>query len=155
MGSGPSKPSDAQLEELRALKPELYRRAAAAIAQADVLLVMTGAGWSADSGLRIDRDIASQPAYAARCLTYPDLCQPHLLTDDPELFYGFWGACLNDYRHTHIPREGYAIVQSWRDELFSDAGRGGAAAPRGCRAGLDARRAGHGGEQSGGVLQLY
>ena len=98
----------------------MRRGAAAAVAQADVLLMMTGAGWSADSGLAVYRDIADQPAYAARGLTYPDLCQPHVLRDDPALFYGFWGACYNDYKHKHLPHEGYTIVQGWRDTLFSD-----------------------------------
>ena len=50
-------------------------RAAAAIAQADVLLLCTGAGWSADSGLKVYRDIADIGAYHDKGLTYRDICE--------------------------------------------------------------------------------
>jgi hypothetical protein len=39
------------------------------------------------------------------------------LEADPSLFYGFWGACFNDYRRT-APHEGYGIIKNWRDMLF-------------------------------------
>jgi len=119
MGNGPSKPSEEQMEELLGLTPQLCRGAAAAVAQADVLLVMTGAGWSADSGLAVYADVASFPAYAARGLVYRDLCLPQVLHTDPGTFYGWWGACFNSYRLDHQPHEGYAIVQTWRDTFFS------------------------------------
>ena len=63
-------------------------RAAAAIAQADVLLLCTGAGWSADSGLKVYQDIADIGAYHDKGLTYRDICCPSYLHDDPETFYG-------------------------------------------------------------------
>ena len=45
MGAQPSRPSDAQAEELDAKLEALLDAAAASIAHADVLLVCTGAGW--------------------------------------------------------------------------------------------------------------
>ena len=96
MGARPSVPTATQQEALEQRKSELERRAALAIQQADVLLVATGAGWSADSGLAIYRDVADVAAYHERDLTYRDICQPEWLHRDPELFYGFWGGCYND-----------------------------------------------------------
>lgn len=96
MGNRPSLPSEAQQDDLERRQPELLARAATAIHQADVLLVSTGAGWSADSGLAVYKDVADLPAYHARNLSYRDICQPHWLEEDPALFYGFWGGCYND-----------------------------------------------------------
>ena len=44
---------------------QMIEAAAAAIATADVLLVTTGAGWSADSGLAVYKDVADVPAVDA------------------------------------------------------------------------------------------
>ena len=110
-------------------------------------LWVNGAGWSADSGLAVYADVAKVPAYAQRQLTYQDICQPHWLFSEPELFWGFWGQCalssflylflylflymmlfrislecvstrgFNDYRLTD-PHQGYEIVQHWVEKLF-------------------------------------
>ena len=80
--------------------PEMIACGALAIRQSDVLLVCTGAGWSADSGLAVYKDVADVPAYHERNLTYRDICVPRFLDEEPELFYGFWGSCFNDYRET-------------------------------------------------------
>ena len=89
------------------------RAAADAIRDADVLMLATGAGFSADSGLAVYRDIAEVPAYQERGLTYNSVCEPSWLEADPSLFYGFWGACFNDYRRTR-PHRGYEIIRRWR-----------------------------------------
>jgi len=48
-------------------KTELHcREAAKAILSADILLLHTGAGFSADSGLAVYKDIANVPAYRER-----------------------------------------------------------------------------------------
>ena len=117
MGARPSVPTATQQEALEQRKTELQQRAALAIQQADILLVATGAGWSADSGLAIYRDVADVAAYHERDLTYRDICQPDWLDRDPELFYGFWGGCYNDYRNV-TPHEGYRIIQKWADRSF-------------------------------------
>lgn len=124
MGAAPSAPSAAQREELEREYDRLVERAAAAIATADVLVFLTGAGWSADSGLAVYKDIADIPAYHARGVTYPDLCQPDWVTAEPELFYGFWGMCFNDYRATS-PHAGYLIVARWRDAVRARGSDGG------------------------------
>jgi len=67
-----------------------------------------GAGFSADSGLAVYKDIAELAAYQDLGVDYHDICRPEWLQYDPELFYGFWGACYNDYRETQ-PHKGYDI----------------------------------------------
>lgn len=95
-------------------------RAAKAVAGADVLLLCTGAGFSADSGLAVYDDVAKVSAYASRQLEYSDLCKPDLLRREPELFWGFWGQCYNDYRET-APHEGYSIISRWVARRFRDS----------------------------------
>ena len=94
-------------------------RAADLIDGADVLLLHTGAGWSADSGLPIYRDVANLPAMQARGLTYRDICNPAWLDTNPQLFIGFWGHCFNQYRDS-APHEGYDAVRRWREERFHE-----------------------------------
>ena len=116
---------------------DLYGRAAAALIEADVLLVAAGAGMSADSGLAVYKDIASVPAWRKAGLTYSDLCDPCWLDDDPEIFYGFWGSCMNTYMETD-PHEGYGIIRRWISEEFSaDAQKQDGATSAGARGGSD------------------
>ena len=89
--------------------------AARALKEADVLLLVTGAGFSADSGLAVYNDIGNVEAYQVRNLDYSDICRPTWLEKQPELFYGFWGQCFNDYRNTK-PHDGYQILRQWRDD---------------------------------------
>ena len=96
---------------------ESCARAAIAIRKADIFLLCTGAGFSADSGLSVFKDIANIEAYHKRNITYPELCCPIWLDKDPELFYGFFGKCFNDYRETK-PHRGYQIIQEWRQSIL-------------------------------------
>jgi NAD-dependent SIR2 family protein deacetylase len=114
MGNAPSKPEKEQADRLKEGFNELCTKAAHAIAEADILLVITGAGFSADSGLAVYNDIARIEPYANRSLAYHDLCEPHWLETEPDLFYGFWGACFDDYRETQ-PHKGYEVIARWRD----------------------------------------
>ncbi|CAE8626157.1 unnamed protein product, partial [Polarella glacialis] len=100
MGLGPSKPSAEELETLASQLDANCWSAAEALKRADVLLLCTGAGFSADSGLAVYKDIAEIEAYQDLGLRYHDICRPEWLKHDPELFYGFWGTCYNDYRDT-------------------------------------------------------
>lgn len=93
--------------------------AARALKEADVLLLVTGAGFSADSGLAVYDDIGRIEAYQLRNLDYSDISQPRWLKKEPALFYGFWGQCFNDYRNTK-PHDGYKILQCWRDDKNVD-----------------------------------
>jgi len=118
--------SEEMLDQLRTNHSAAIAEAATRIAEADVLLLCTGAGFSADSGLAVYADVARVPAYAQRGLKYHDICNPRWLGDEPELFWGFWGQCFNDYRNT-APHEGYQIISSWADRFrhssFADAVR--------------------------------
>lgn len=116
LGIGALEPDEATMEQLRAEAGEACRRAAAVIRNADVLLLCTGAGFSADSGLAVYEDVARVKAYADLGLTYHDVCRPDWLREHPELFWGFWGQCFNDYRST-APHEGYEIVDRWASRL--------------------------------------
>mmetsp|Transcript_1681 Transcript_1681/g.3823 ORF Transcript_1681/g.3823 Transcript_1681/m.3823 type:complete len:506 (+) Transcript_1681:16-1533(+) len=89
--------------------------AARVLKDADVLLLVTGAGFSADSGLAVYQDVGKVEAYQLRCLDYADICQRKWIDDEPALFYGFWGQCFNDYRSTK-PHDGYEILRRWRDD---------------------------------------
>merc|ERR1712166_877744 len=98
MGSNVTRPDDETAAELRTNLDQYCAEAGALISKADVLILLTGAGFSADSGLAVYADVASVPAYKSRELTYMDLCVPHWQQEEPELFWGFWGGCFNDYR---------------------------------------------------------
>jgi NAD-dependent SIR2 family protein deacetylase len=104
--------------ESSATLDEKLSSAAVALAGADVILLVTGAGWSADSGLPVYADIASVPAYQSRGLAYADVSRPQMIEKDPALFYGFWGQALHDYRQT-VPHAGYEIVRGWRRDKMN------------------------------------
>ena len=93
-----------------------HARAALALLDADYILVCAGAGFSADSGLPVYKDIADLPAYHRRNLEYSDLCTPGWCQREPEVFFGFWGSCYNSYFSTE-PHEGYRIISRWRDAV--------------------------------------
>lgn len=109
------KPSPELEEELQATLDTNLALATETVRNAEVLVLITGAGFSADSGLAVYADVANIKAYQQRNLDYHDICQPRWLGSDPELFYGFWGQCFNDYRMTQ-PHKGYEIIAKWRDK---------------------------------------
>lgn len=111
----PCKPDAATAKVLQENFVEQCDHAAEVLDEADVLVLITGAGFSADSGLAVYADVANVPAYSMRSLDYFCICQPDWLEDEPELFYGFWGQCFNDYRGTQ-PHEGYDIIARWRND---------------------------------------
>ena len=115
MGSSPSKPAASQRTQLKKDYNKLCKAAAKCIHDADVLVVCTGAGFSADSGLAVYADIAKVPAYAELDLGYRDFSKPQRLENDPDFFYGFWGQCFNDYRKTQ-PHTGFRIIARWKEE---------------------------------------
>eukprot|EP00727_Mastigamoeba_balamuthi_P006795 m51a1_g2736 hypothetical protein (505) ;mRNA; f:900622-902290 len=117
---------------------DAVQAAAQAISTSDVLLYATGAGDSANSGLKVYNEVSDIPAYTRAGLAYRDICNPRWVHDDPELFYGFWGHCFNLYRDTR-PHAGNDIVCSWRDRRFGEdpefARRWAEAAGQGARVG--------------------
>ena len=115
MGNIPAAPSKSKARRLLKDVDKNCRQAAIAITQADVFIVTTGAGFSADSGLAIYRDVAKVPAYKERGVDYgeaarvhidhhnrfithtetpsprlADLCVPEWLESEPEFYWGFW-----------------------------------------------------------------
>lgn len=80
-----------------------YAAAAKAIADATHMLVATGAGFSADSGL---------PTYAAMPESYHDLCRIETLLEQHVSSYGFWARSVRAYRAA-TPHVGYAILDRW------------------------------------------
>eukprot|EP00768_Dysnectes_brevis_P007573 gnl/Dysnectes_brevis/6447_a10011_404.p1 GENE.gnl/Dysnectes_brevis/6447_a10011_404~~gnl/Dysnectes_brevis/6447_a10011_404.p1 ORF type:complete len:522 (+),score=86.49 gnl/Dysnectes_brevis/6447_a10011_404:64-1629(+) len=98
-----------------------YDRIADLVSSADHILIGAGAGFSADSGLKTYNDIADVPAYHVLNLTYSDLCVPSWAKRSPELFFGFWGSCYNDYRES-TPHLGYQILKKWETMLTSKNG---------------------------------
>jgi NAD-dependent SIR2 family protein deacetylase len=80
-----------------------------------VLLIAAGAGFSADSGLPVYDSIAADPIYASAGVTYSDLCDPLMMVENPELFFGFWGMCCNTYRSAAL-HSGYTLLNRWAEE---------------------------------------
>ncbi|KAF1786641.1 DHS-like NAD/FAD-binding domain [Phytophthora cactorum] len=89
-----------------------WRAAAEKLASADFLLIATGAGFSADSSLPVYADIAKVDAYEKLDMDYQDLCDPYMLEQDEELFYGFWGSW------THFESRPTSTEQMGRDHVF-------------------------------------
>ena len=86
-----------------------------ALASADVLLVAAGAGFSADSGLPVYDSIAADESYASMGIAYSDLCNPLMMVERPELFFGFWGECCNLYKAAPL-HAGYSLLNRWAEE---------------------------------------
>ncbi|ETV85269.1 hypothetical protein, variant [Aphanomyces astaci] len=106
---------------MAAASSSLIRDAAEKVKGADYLLIMTGAGFSADSGLPVYMDIANVDAYSKMGVEYHDLCDPCWIRDDLPVFYGFWGDCFNMYRDT-TPHAGYEILQRWKARVMAKSG---------------------------------
>ena len=126
-------PTPRERQKLRTSLAKRCSQAAVKIAEADFILIATGAGFSADSGLAVYKDIADIPAYHEQHLDYHDLCQPHWLAQGdesnvsevggkqisgPDLFYGFWGSCFNDYRDTKYDLSILICYQYAHDAAF-------------------------------------
>mmetsp|Transcript_65999 Transcript_65999/g.148941 ORF Transcript_65999/g.148941 Transcript_65999/m.148941 type:complete len:267 (+) Transcript_65999:36-836(+) len=99
-------------EEAESCERREVERAAEAIAKADYLVVLAGAGLGVDSGLATYGDIARVAAWRAKGLDYGDLCLPALLEEDPACALGFWASCSNAYADS-TPHRGYEILLKW------------------------------------------
>ena len=102
------------------LTRDAIRRAAAAIASADALLIGAGAGMGVDSGLPDFRGREgfwrAYPPYARLGLGFAALADPRWFRDDPRLAWGFYGHRLNLYRETE-PHAGFAILRRWAGRM--------------------------------------
>ena len=95
---------------------EHFSRCAAAIEQADSLLITAGAGMGVDSGLPDFRGREgfwrAYPALARAGLDFAEVASPHTFHTDPRLAWGFYGHRLNLYRAT-LPHRGFALLQEF------------------------------------------
>jgi NAD-dependent SIR2 family protein deacetylase len=99
---------------------EAIRSAAAAIREADALLVGAGAGMGVDSGLPDFRGPQgfwrAYPPYEKLGLNFADLANPRWFRDDPALAWGFYGHRFALYRAT-TPHPGFAVLKKWADRM--------------------------------------
>ena len=97
---------------------EAIHRAAAAIRNADRLIVAAGAGMGVDSGLPDFRGPKgfwrAYPPYEKLGLKFTDLANPSWFRDDPALAWGFYGHRFELYRKT-IPHGGFSLLKKWAD----------------------------------------
>ena len=99
----------------------MFERVAELLLGASYLLVGAGAGMSVDSQLPTYASASEGLVFFERNphLTYRDLAAPDLLVTNPQRYYAWCAATIDQYRHTE-PHLGYAILLSWCRELFSD-----------------------------------
>jgi NAD-dependent SIR2 family protein deacetylase len=87
--------------------PCCYQRAARALHEADYLLILAGAGMSADSGLGTYETMPSR---------YQEFCDPARLcattNSERDEFQAFWHSFALQYASTK-PHGGYAILNNW------------------------------------------
>lgn len=95
----------------------MTERAANCIAQADILLVATGAGFSADSGLAVYQDLSKEPFFKEKNLSYSDVCSQQTLDENPNIFYKFFFDMINQYKETN-PHKGYEILLQIKEKFF-------------------------------------
>jgi NAD-dependent SIR2 family protein deacetylase len=102
---------------------ESYQRAAAALEEAEALVVTAGAGIGVDSGLpdfRGDKGFwKAYPMYARLGLSFVNAANPVHFDDDPAFGWGFYGHRVELYRST-VPHRGFKLLQEWREGLGLD-----------------------------------
>jgi len=95
---------------------DAIKQAAAAIQEADALLITAGAGMGVDSGLPDFRGTEgfwqAYPPFAERGLSFHEVADPRWFDEDPALAWGFYGHRYNLYRATP-PHAGFGILQKW------------------------------------------
>jgi NAD-dependent SIR2 family protein deacetylase len=98
--------------------------AAAAIREAEVLIVAAGAGMGVDSGLPDFRGPQgfwkAYPMYERLGMRFEQAANPSHFTDDPAFGWGFYGHRLELYRKT-VPHDGFRILRDWVVRFGLDA----------------------------------
>lgn len=89
-------------------------RAAAALSEAEALLICAGAGMGVDSGLpdfRGDEGFwRAYPPLRHLGISFAEMANPAWFSRDPGLAWGFYGHRLHLYRDT-VPHEGFGVLQ--------------------------------------------
>jgi NAD-dependent SIR2 family protein deacetylase len=105
-------------QEYPAPDPVAVREAAAAVAQADGIVIAAGAGMGVDSGLPDFRGNAgfwrAYPALAAAGIAFMDIATPRAFHTDLRRAWGFYGHRLALYRQT-VPHAGFGLLRKWAD----------------------------------------
>ena len=96
--------------------------AARKILEADVLLVVTGAGFSADSGLATYDCVANIEAYRSRGWRYRDLCTPLMYTDFSSLDKEGSKDISDESNHDEVEKEKATDTQIDKDVSHTDDG---------------------------------
>lgn len=91
-----------------AAQSEPLLAAAARIKSAEAVLIFTGAGMGADSGLGTYRGVNA----GNFGIEYEEICHPKWFERDPELAWGFWTRCYQAYTRSN-PHAGYSLLRSW------------------------------------------
>jgi NAD-dependent SIR2 family protein deacetylase len=93
---------------------------AAAVSNADALLITAGAGMGVDSGLpdfRGDKGFwKAYPPFEKLGVSFIDMANPGWFVRDPELAWGFYGHRLGLYRST-VPHRGFGILRRWAEGM--------------------------------------
>lgn len=99
---------------------DAFARAAACIAEADALLVASGAGMGVDSGLPDFRGPEgfwrAYPALGQAGIDFYAAASPAAFRRDPAQAWGFYGHRLALYRRTR-PHAGFGLLQDWGQRL--------------------------------------
>src|SRR5688572_19136713 len=97
---------------------ECCQRAAAAIREADALLIGAGAGMGVDSGLPDFRgNEGFWKAYPPfRGMSFASVSNPKWFLSDPAQAWGFFGHRLQLYRNA-IPHDGFTILRRWAETM--------------------------------------
>lgn len=94
--------------------------AAAAIREADALLICAGAGMGVDSGLPDFRGDDgfwnAYPPYRSLGVGFMDMANPQWFRNDPNFAWGFYGHRRNLYRKT-VPHEGFKTLLRWGEAM--------------------------------------
>eukprot|EP00928_Gymnodinium_smaydae_P089876 TRINITY_DN73767_c0_g1_i1.p1 TRINITY_DN73767_c0_g1~~TRINITY_DN73767_c0_g1_i1.p1 ORF type:complete len:348 (+),score=34.33 TRINITY_DN73767_c0_g1_i1:58-1044(+) len=89
--------------------------AAQIIRNADILLIASGAGLSADSGMATFATLtAKMGAALGEGVTYDVAAGFDCFAKNPSLFYGFWFASARNYALAE-PHAGYDVLREWRE----------------------------------------
>lgn len=100
---------------------ELIEHAADLIAQADAIVVASGAGMGVDSGLPDFRGTVgfwkAYPALGQAGVSFHDIASPRAFRAHPERAWGFYGHRLSLYRQT-APHAGFDLLKSWSEQTL-------------------------------------
>jgi len=105
-------------------EPAQIEAAAAAIREADGLLIGAGAGMGVDSGLPDFRGNSgfwrAYPPMSKLGLSFADMANPRWFQSKPRLAWGFYGHRLHLYRDT-VPHGGFSLLRKWSQGMAHGA----------------------------------